>query len=150
MPFWNEKRKQLNYIRKNLGLKHKVDLYNHSRKAAKVTTRVMGMTRYRTYRVSLSERECDCGQWKLDGIPCSHTLEVCRRCTVDPTAYVPECYNTTEYALTYSSGFFTPLPDIEEWDEPNFQLRHNPDRRIRRCGRDVMFRIYNEMDWAQT
>ncbi|KAL8496201.1 hypothetical protein ACS0TY_020059 [Phlomoides rotata] len=88
-------------------MKHIVDLYNHSRKTAKVTTRVVGMTNYRTYRVSLSDRECDC-------------------------------------------GFFAPLPDIEEWEEPNFQLRHNPDRRIRRCGRDVMSRIHNEMDWAQT
>ncbi|KAL8472817.1 hypothetical protein ACS0TY_029873 [Phlomoides rotata] len=96
--------------------------------------------------VSLSERECDCGQWKLDGITCSHALEVCRQYVIDPTAYVLECYSTTEYALTYSLGFFAPFPDIEEWDEPNFQLRHNPDRRIRRRGRDVTSRIHNEMD----
>ncbi|KAL8496204.1 hypothetical protein ACS0TY_020062 [Phlomoides rotata] len=131
-------------------MKHTVDLYNHPRKTAKVTTRVAGMTNYRTYRVSLSDRECDCGQWKLDGIPCSHVLEVCRQYSVDPREYVPECYSTTEYALAYSSGFFVPLPDNEEWEEPNFQLRHNPDRGIRRRGRDVMSRIHNEMDWAQT
>ncbi|KAL8522239.1 hypothetical protein ACS0TY_012396 [Phlomoides rotata] len=142
----------LNKFDKNqtLGLKHTVDLYNHSRKTANVTTRVAGMMHYRTYRVSLSERECDCGQWKLDDIPCSHALEVCRQFAVDPTAYVPECYSTTEYALTYSSGFFAPLPDIEEWDEPNFQLRHNPNRMIRHRGGDVTSRIHNEMDWAKT
>ncbi|KAL8522798.1 hypothetical protein ACS0TY_012945 [Phlomoides rotata] len=39
---------------------------------------------------------------------------------------------------------------MEEWDEPNFQLRHNPDRRIRCRGRDVTSRIHNEIDWAQT
>ncbi|KAL8548948.1 hypothetical protein ACS0TY_008004 [Phlomoides rotata] len=115
-------------------MKHTVDLYNHSRRTAKVTTRVAGMTRYRTYRVSLSEQECDCRQWKVDGIPCSHALEVCREYAVDPIIFVSECYSTTEYALTYSSGFIASLSDIEEWDEPNFQLRHNPDRMIRRRG----------------
>ncbi|KAL8520150.1 hypothetical protein ACS0TY_010898 [Phlomoides rotata] len=132
------------------GMWHTVDLYNHPRQTAKVTTRVAGMTKYRTYRVSLSERQCDCGQWKMDGMPCSHALAVCREYGVHPTIYVPECYSTTEYTLTYSSSFFAPLPDIEEWDEPNFQLRHNPERRIRRRGRDVTTRIHNEMDWAQT
>ncbi|KAL8470509.1 hypothetical protein ACS0TY_033129 [Phlomoides rotata] len=133
-----------------LGMKHTVDLYNHSRRITKVTTHVQGMMHYRTFRVSLSERECDCGQWKLDGIPCSHALEVCRQYTVDPTGFVLECYSKNEYALTYSLGFFTPLSDVEEWDEPNFQLRHNLDRRIKRHGRDVTSRIHNEMDWAQT
>ncbi|KAL8509944.1 hypothetical protein ACS0TY_016963 [Phlomoides rotata] len=69
---------------------------------------------------------------------------------LDITLYVPECYSTIEYALTYTSGFFAPLADVEYWDEPNFQLRHNPGRRIRRRGRDVTTRIHNEMDWAQT
>ncbi|KAL8507115.1 hypothetical protein ACS0TY_017851 [Phlomoides rotata] len=55
-----------------------------------------------------------------------------------------------EYALTYTLGFFAPLADVEDWGEPNFQLRHNPAHRIRRRGRDVTTRIYNEMDWAQT
>ncbi|KAL8488579.1 hypothetical protein ACS0TY_024747 [Phlomoides rotata] len=86
----------------------------------------------------------------MDGIPCSHALEVCRHYAVDPTTFMHECYSTTEYALTYSSGFFAPLSDIEEWDDPNFQLRHDPDHRIRHRGRDVTSRIHNEMDWAQT
>ncbi|KAL8491802.1 hypothetical protein ACS0TY_023415 [Phlomoides rotata] len=100
-----------------LRIMHTVDLYNHSRQTANVTVRVQGTTSSRTFRVSLSERACDCGQWTLSGIPCSHALAVCR--------------HTTEYALTYTSGFFEPLADVEEWGESNFQLRHNPDRRIR-------------------
>ncbi|KAL8497613.1 hypothetical protein ACS0TY_021085 [Phlomoides rotata] len=40
---------------------------------------------------------------------------------VDSTGFVSECYSTIEYALTYSSGFFAPLPDVEEWGESNFQ-----------------------------
>ncbi|KAL8547289.1 hypothetical protein ACS0TY_006859 [Phlomoides rotata] len=39
-----------------LAMKHNVDLYNHSSRTTKVTTRVQGMTCYRTFRVSLSER----------------------------------------------------------------------------------------------
>ncbi|KAL8506154.1 hypothetical protein ACS0TY_017137 [Phlomoides rotata] len=87
-----------------LGVRHTVDLYNHSRRTANVTVRVQGTTSSCTFRVSLSERACDYGQWKLSGIPCSHAVA----------------------------------------------LRHNPDRRIRRRGRDVTSRIHNEMDWAQT
>ncbi|KAL8513491.1 hypothetical protein ACS0TY_012817 [Phlomoides rotata] len=82
----------------------------------------------------------------MDGMSCSHALGVCIEYAVDPIIYVHECYNTTEYTLTYSSGFFAPLPNMEEWDEPNFQLRHNPGRRIRRRGRDVTSMIHNEMD----
>ncbi|KAL8532578.1 hypothetical protein ACS0TY_008967 [Phlomoides rotata] len=77
-------------------------------------------------------------------------MTVCRQYIVDPMGFVPECYSTIEYVLTYSSGFFTPLVDVEKWGESNFQLRHNPDRRIRRRGRDVTSKIHNEMDWAQT
>ncbi|KAL8524178.1 hypothetical protein ACS0TY_013953 [Phlomoides rotata] len=133
-----------------LGVFHTVELYNHSRRTARVTAHTTGTTRFHHYRVSLSEKSCDCGQWKMDSLPCSHALAACREYAVDPMTFVPECYSSTEYALTYSSGFFAPLPDMEEWDEPNFQLRHNPERRIRRRGRDVTSRIHNEMDWAQT
>ncbi|KAL8548049.1 hypothetical protein ACS0TY_007380 [Phlomoides rotata] len=116
-------------------MKYNVNHYSHSRRTTKVTTCVANSMHY----------QCDCGQWKLDGIPCLHALEVCRQYDVDPTEYVPECYSTIGYSLTYTSGFFAPLPDIEECDEPNFQLRHNPDRRIRCRGLDV-----TSMDWAQT
>ncbi|KAL8547744.1 hypothetical protein ACS0TY_007175 [Phlomoides rotata] len=112
-------------------MRHTVDLYNNSRQTANVTVRVQGMARSRTFRVSLSERACDCGQWKLSSVPCSHALAVCRQYVLDNTEFVPECYSTTEYALTYTSGFFAPLADVEDWGEPNFKLRHNPDRRIR-------------------
>ncbi|KAL8464015.1 hypothetical protein ACS0TY_033809 [Phlomoides rotata] len=133
-----------------LGIIHTVDLCNHSRQTANVTVRVQGTMSSHRFRVSLSERACDCGQWKLNGIICSHALAVCRQYVVDPMTFVPECYSTIEYALTYTSGIFEPLADVEEWGESNFQLRHNPDRRIRRRGRDITSRIHNEMDWEQT
>ncbi|KAL8552370.1 hypothetical protein ACS0TY_001167 [Phlomoides rotata] len=66
-----------------LGMRHTVDLYNHSRQIASVTVRVQ------------------------------HT-------TSDITGIVPECYSTIEYAMTYTSGFFAPLADVEDWGEPNF------------------------------
>ncbi|KAL8486922.1 hypothetical protein ACS0TY_023567 [Phlomoides rotata] len=108
-----------------LGMRHTVDLYNHSRRTTNVTVRVQGATSSRTFRVSLSERACDCGQWKLSGIPCSHALAVCRQYVLDITGFVPECYSITAYPFTYISGFFAPLADVEDWGEPNFQLRHN-------------------------
>ncbi|KAL8470923.1 hypothetical protein ACS0TY_033485 [Phlomoides rotata] len=91
-----------------LGMKHTVDLYNHSRQTANVTTRVQGTTSSRTFR------------WKLYGIPCSHALAVCRQYVVDPMGFVPKCYSTIEYALTYTLGFFAPLADVQEWGESNF------------------------------
>ncbi|KAL8549787.1 hypothetical protein ACS0TY_008571 [Phlomoides rotata] len=133
-----------------LGVRHTVDLYNHARQTTSVTVRVQHTMRSRKFRVSLSKRSCDCGQWKLSSIPCSHALAVCRQYVIDITGIVPECYSTIEYALTYTSGFFAPLTDVEDWGEPNFQLRHNPARRIRRRGQDVTTRIHNEMDWPQT
>ncbi|KAL8522990.1 hypothetical protein ACS0TY_013086 [Phlomoides rotata] len=68
----------------------------------------------RTFRASLSKRACDCGQWKLSGIPCSYALVVCRQYVLDITGFMPECYSTTEYTLTYTLGFFAPLADVED------------------------------------
>ncbi|KAL8521541.1 hypothetical protein ACS0TY_011893 [Phlomoides rotata] len=68
-------------------MRHAVDLYNHARQTANVTVRVQHTSRSRTFRVSLSERSCDYGQWKLSGLPCSHALAVCRRYIVDITGF---------------------------------------------------------------
>ncbi|KAL0357737.1 UNVERIFIED_CONTAM: hypothetical protein Scaly_1459400 [Sesamum calycinum] len=43
------------------------------------------------------------------------------------------------------------LPSEDYWDDPNFQLVHNPTTRIStRPGRNQTTRIHNEMDWRQT
>ncbi|KAK4383659.1 hypothetical protein Sango_2722100 [Sesamum angolense] len=43
------------------------------------------------------------------------------------------------------------LPSEDYWDDPNFQLVHDPTIRIfTRPGRNQTTRIHNEMDWRQT
>ncbi|KAK4395707.1 hypothetical protein Sango_1725000 [Sesamum angolense] len=43
------------------------------------------------------------------------------------------------------------LPSEDYWDDPNFQLVHDPTIRIStRPGRNQATRIHNEMDWRQT
>ncbi|KAL0342389.1 UNVERIFIED_CONTAM: hypothetical protein Scaly_1901500 [Sesamum calycinum] len=43
------------------------------------------------------------------------------------------------------------LPSEDYWDDPNFQLVHDPTiRTVTRPGRNQTTRIHNEMDWRQT
>ncbi|KAK6151939.1 hypothetical protein DH2020_014574 [Rehmannia glutinosa] len=134
-----------------LGLQHIVQMYDYADQVASVITQVPGSQRSRTFKVKLSTQECSCGQWKNDGIPCSHAMQACRHFRVDPSVFMKQYYTTSAYLRTYSAGHFVPLPDDDEWDEPPFQTQHNPERRtVRRRGRDTTLRICNEMDRPQT
>ncbi|XP_073049638.1 uncharacterized protein [Primulina eburnea] len=100
--------------------------------------------------VTLRLNECSCGKWTIFGIPCSHAICTAKWYGLDPTQFVQRWFEMSEYIDTYE-GRFRPIADEEYWDEPTFELCHNPNRRERRRkGRDRTTRIRNEMDRPST
>ena len=130
-------------------LHHEIHKFDLSDQSASVKTLRLGSARYTTHVVNLRLRECTCGKWKHNGIPCSHAMQTCRHFGVNPTVFIAPYYSTSAYVETYR-GRFVPLPDEYYWDEPSFELLHNPTlREKRRRGRDRTTRIWNEMDWPE-
>ncbi|KAL0382944.1 UNVERIFIED_CONTAM: hypothetical protein Scaly_0581700 [Sesamum calycinum] len=63
---------------------------------------------------------------------------------------VKDYYDLMAYNNTYSKHF-EPVQSEDYWDDPNFQLVHDPTiRTVTRPGRNQTTRIHNEMDWRQT
>ncbi|KAL0299370.1 UNVERIFIED_CONTAM: hypothetical protein Sradi_6596800 [Sesamum radiatum] len=89
-------------------------------------------------------------QWNQFGIPCSHAQKVCGAYKISAASMVKDYYDVMAYNNTYSKHF-EPVQSEDYWDDPNFQLVHDPTIcTVTRLGRNQTTRIHNEMDWRQT
>ncbi|KAL0307789.1 UNVERIFIED_CONTAM: hypothetical protein Scaly_2970400 [Sesamum calycinum] len=115
-----------------------------------VVTRRQGRHGMNTHVVKIANRECSCGKWNQFGIPCSHAQKVCGAYNISAASMVKDYYDVMAYNNTYSKHF-EPVQSEDYWDDPNFQLVHDPTiRTVTRPGRNQTTRIHNEMDWRQT
>ncbi|KAK4409718.1 hypothetical protein Sango_0044800 [Sesamum angolense] len=118
--------------------------------SASVVTRRQGRHGMNTHVVKIANRECSCGKWNQFGIPCSHAQKVCGAYNISVASMVKDYYDVMAYNNTYSKHF-EPVQSGDYWDDPNFQLVHDPTiRTVTRPGRNQTTRIHNEMDWRQT
>ncbi|KAL0340171.1 UNVERIFIED_CONTAM: hypothetical protein Sradi_4533900 [Sesamum radiatum] len=130
-------------------VEHTVTKYSHAQQSASVVTR-RGRHGMNTHVVKIANRECSCGKWNQFGIPCSHAQKVCGAYNISVTSMVKDYYDVMAYNNTYSKHF-EPVQSEDYWDDPNFQLVHDPTiRTVTRPGRNQTTRIHNEMDWRQT
>ncbi|KAL0362509.1 UNVERIFIED_CONTAM: hypothetical protein Scaly_1206100 [Sesamum calycinum] len=103
-----------------------------------------------THVVKIANRECSCGKWNQFGIPCSHAQKVCGAYNISAASMVKDYYDVMAYNNTYSKHFEL-VQSEDYWDDPNFQLVHDPTiRTVTRHDRNQTTRIHNEMDWRQT
>ncbi|KAL0372906.1 UNVERIFIED_CONTAM: hypothetical protein Scaly_0972200 [Sesamum calycinum] len=120
------------------------------KQSASVVTRRQGRHGMNTHVVKIANRECSCGKWNQFGIPCSHAQKVCGAYNISAASMVKDYYDVMAYNNTYSKHF-EPVQSEDYWDDPNFQLVHDPTiRTVTRPGRNQTTRIHNEMDWRQT
>ncbi|KAK4381339.1 hypothetical protein Sango_2978400 [Sesamum angolense] len=124
-------------------------VHRHSQQSASVVTGRQNGYGMNTHVVKNANQECSCGKWNQFGIPCSHTKKVCGAYNISAASMVKDYYDLMAYNNTYSKHFESgQLEDY--WDDPNFQLVHDPTIRIfTRPGRNQTTRIHNEMDWRQ-
>ncbi|KAL0373014.1 UNVERIFIED_CONTAM: hypothetical protein Scaly_0983000 [Sesamum calycinum] len=138
------------YLGNKKSVEHTVTKYSHSQQSASVVTRRQNGHGMNTHVVKIANRECSCGKWNQFGIPCSHAQKVCGAYNISAASMVKDYYDLMAYNNTYSKHF-EPLQSEDYWDDPNFQLVHDPTIRIStRPGRNQTTRIHNEMDWRQT
>ncbi|KAL0325357.1 UNVERIFIED_CONTAM: hypothetical protein Sradi_5105000 [Sesamum radiatum] len=131
-------------------VEHTVTKYSHSQQSASVVTRRQNGHGINTHVVKIANRECSCSKWNQFGIPCSHAQKVCGAYNISVASMVKDYYDLMAYNNTYSKHF-EPVQSEDYWDDPNFQLVHDPTIRIStRPGRNQTIRIHNEMDWRQT
>ncbi|KAL5817272.1 hypothetical protein ACOSQ3_025650 [Xanthoceras sorbifolium] len=86
------------------------------------------------YVVDLEKHSCDCGLWKVTGIPCKHAMAVITTKRLNSHDYVHK-YLTKEYYLKTYSHAITPIPDQSLWpndDNPSIVL---PPEKKRMPGR---------------
>ncbi|CAH9145423.1 unnamed protein product [Cuscuta epithymum] len=96
--------------------------------------------------VNLSRRVCDCGCWRMNGMPCVHAHSVCHflNCSVD--YLIPEVYKLSSYINAHSSDIM-PFPNMNEWPQNEFiLLPPKYSSRTSRAGRRQETRFPNEMD----
>ncbi|KAK4405794.1 hypothetical protein Sango_0585900 [Sesamum angolense] len=80
----------------------------------------------------------------------SHAQKVCGAYNISAASMVKDYYDLMAYNNTYSKHF-EPVQSEDYWDDPNFQLVHDPTIRIStRPGRNQTTRIHNEMEIGAT
>ncbi|KAL0336341.1 UNVERIFIED_CONTAM: hypothetical protein Sradi_4846000 [Sesamum radiatum] len=127
-------------------VEHTVTKYSHAQQSASVVTRRQNGHGMNTHVVKIANRECSCGKWNQFGIPCSHAQKVCGAYNISVASMVKDYYDLINYNNTYSKHF-EPVQSEDYWDDPNFQLVHDPTiRTVTRPGRNQTTRIHNEMD----
>ncbi|KAL0321852.1 UNVERIFIED_CONTAM: hypothetical protein Scaly_2481600 [Sesamum calycinum] len=138
------------YCLRHKAVEHTVTKYSHAQQSASVVTRRQNIHGMNTHVVKIANRECSCGKWNQFGIPCSHAQKVCGAYNISAASMVKDYYDLMAYNNTYSKHF-EPVQSEDYWDDPNFQLVHDPTiRTVTRPGRNQTTRIHNEMDWRQT
>ncbi|KAL0314725.1 UNVERIFIED_CONTAM: hypothetical protein Sangu_2316900 [Sesamum angustifolium] len=138
------------YLGNKKAVEHTVTKYSHAQQSASIVTRRQGRHGMNTHVVKIANRECSCGKWNQFGIPCSHAQKVCGAYNISAASMVKDYYDVMAYNNTYSKHF-EPVQSEDYWDDPNFQLVHDPTiRTVTRPGRNQTTRIHNEMDWRQT
>ncbi|KAK4398100.1 hypothetical protein Sango_1285500 [Sesamum angolense] len=131
-------------------VEHTVTKYSHSQQSASVVTRRQNGHGINTHVVKIANRECSCDKWNQFGIPCSHAQKVCGAYNISVASMVKDYYDLMAYNNTYSKHFES-VQSEDYWNDPNFQLVHDPTIRIStRPGQNQTTRIHNEMDWRQT
>ncbi|XP_020090298.1 uncharacterized protein LOC109711573 [Ananas comosus] len=105
-------------------------------------------TGHSDYNVTLNgtQADCDCGEFKLTGIPCSHILTVCSnsQLRIDYHSLCFHWYTVECYCQTYAP-LFHPVSDRRYWPRPQGPPIVPPPVR-RKKGRPRSTRIRNIMD----
>ncbi|KAK9082913.1 hypothetical protein Scep_029384 [Stephania cephalantha] len=95
----------------------------------------------KTYVVNMMDLCCDCGKWRLTGIPCEHAVAAIMGNDGDPVDYINECYYISTYMNVYSH-YINPTEREELWPKPTEDVQpvKPPAQVQKRRGRKVTAR----------
>ncbi|XP_027357172.1 uncharacterized protein LOC113866544 [Abrus precatorius] len=98
------------------------------------------------FRVHLTERLCDCGEFQKLHYPCCHALAACSDARRDWTSFVHDVYTMKSVFNVYKAQFSS-IPNEDMWS-PYIGLPIRPNPTLKRSleGRSVSTRFHNKMD----
>ncbi|XP_050205775.1 uncharacterized protein LOC126655583 [Mercurialis annua] len=70
-----------------------------------------------TMTVKLKEKECSCGRFQIDEIPCPHAIAVLTKFHLDPYQYCSQFFTKENFLKVYEAVVY-PVPSKSEWDVP--------------------------------
>lgn len=71
---------------------------------ASATEGVVTQSNNRVFLVDLESRQCDCGNFQKNGIPCSHAFSCIMDLQCSPRSYVPYVFSIVAWKSTYLSN----------------------------------------------
>ena len=66
------------------------------------------------FPLSLNNKICSCGAWKISGIPCRHAIRAMIHAKIDPQKVVSTWFHVSTYKQIYNYNIL-PIPDKEQW-----------------------------------
>ncbi|XP_049372992.1 uncharacterized protein LOC125837964 [Solanum verrucosum] len=123
---WHCKNREIaSYTKDTLGRKFEEILIINASKCSKM--KVVPSSKFifsiyeagRRYIVCLERKECTCGRFQLDEIPCAHAIAVLKDKNVtDMHPYCSDYYKPDTLAKTYEVPM-VPMPDKQDWSVPS-------------------------------
>ncbi|KAH0660247.1 hypothetical protein KY290_029773 [Solanum tuberosum] len=123
---WHCKNREIaSYTKDTLGRKFEEILILYASKCSKM--KVVPSSKFifsiyeagRRYIVCLERKQCTCGRFQLDEIPCAHAIAVLKDKNVtDMHPYCSDYYKPDTLAKTYEVPM-VPMPDKEDWSVPS-------------------------------
>ncbi|XP_057789843.1 uncharacterized protein LOC131006719 [Salvia miltiorrhiza] len=102
----------------------------------------------RRFMVDLQAKSCECNEFDLDGMPCSHAIAAITEAKEPVEDYVEAYYLRSSLVQTYS-GSVNHLPPLEHWEIP-FEVATDivlPNLSRRQAGRPRESRIPSAGEW---
>ncbi|XP_069144556.1 uncharacterized protein [Solanum lycopersicum] len=79
----------------------------------------------RRYIICLEQKECSCGRFQLDEIPCVHEIVVLKEKNIkDMHSYFSDYYNPDAFSKTYEISIVS-MPYDEDWTVPENVVAEN-------------------------
>ena len=100
------------------------------------------------YRVDLTNRSCDCGEFQTHKFPCAHAFVACATVSLDPTQFLDHTFRLDNMMNIYNKEF-RPIGDVSNWPTTSGPTLVPDHSMIHRHGRPRSSRIRNEMDWLE-
>ncbi|CAH9103674.1 unnamed protein product [Cuscuta europaea] len=122
--------------------RHLSTVLPHNRRAGIYSVTIR---KHQPVTVNLSRRECDCGYWKQNGMPCVHAYAICHFLRITADQLIPEVYTLNAYIQTYATDIM-PIQDLNDFPDNQYIILPPKNRRSVQLGRSQRTRFQNEMD----
>ena len=136
---------QVYQIRERNSIAHTVLVYDIREGVYTVSSNERNQAGEYVYTVSFGAKNCTCGKWQNQRLPCSHAIAVCGHRGVDASSLPSKRYTTRTWKNQYNAALI-PLRDVHYWGDVDWMIQGDSSRFVTHRGRRRTRRYRNEMD----